>query len=188
MSRQQFALDDYVDVAARIAEFRTKYPDGSLQQVSLDFREVAGAWWVVYTAGAYRSPDDARPGHGTAWEPVPGKTPYTRDSELQNAETAAWGRAIVAVLAADTKKGVASAEEVRNAQERRSEILVAPPSAGDLLAEAQQAPNADALNTVARRAVAVHAAGHLTDTDLDGIKHVVTARRSELATPEGNAA
>jgi hypothetical protein len=43
---------------------------------------------------------------------MPGKTPYTKDSEIQNAETSAWGRAIVAVLAADTRKGVASRDEV----------------------------------------------------------------------------
>lgn len=110
-----YELDpNYNDVPSRIAEFREKYPTGTLQQASLEFREVADKWWVVYTAAAYRTPDDERPGHGTAWEPVPGKTPYTRDSELQNAETAAWGRAIVAALAADTKRGIASAEEVRN--------------------------------------------------------------------------
>lgn len=110
-----FKLDmDYIDVAARIVEFRTKHPSGSLQQVTLDFKEVAGKWWVIYTAAAYRAPDDERPGIGTAWEPVPGKTPYTKDSELQNAETAAWGRAIVAALAGDTKRGIASADEVRN--------------------------------------------------------------------------
>jgi hypothetical protein len=107
---------DYIDVAARIVEFRGKFPDGSLQQQDLQFVDFAGASWVVYTAAAYRTPDDLRPGVGTAWEPVPGKTSFTRDSELQNAETAAWGRAIVAALAADTKKGVASAEEVRNRQ------------------------------------------------------------------------
>lgn len=110
-----YELDpNYNDVPSRIAEFREKHPQGSLQQAALEFREVAGKWWVVYTAAAYREPEDARPGIGTAWEPVPGKTPYTRDSELQNAETAAWGRAIVAALAADTKRGIASAEEVRN--------------------------------------------------------------------------
>lgn len=110
-----FQLDlDYIDVAARIVEFRTKHPEGSFQQVSLDFKEVAGKWYVIYTAAAYRAPDDERPGIGTAWEPVPGKTNFTRDSELQNAETAAWGRAIVASLAADTKRGIASAQEVRN--------------------------------------------------------------------------
>lgn len=118
-----FALD-YIDVAERIVEFRTKHPHGSLQQVSLDFREVAGKWWVIYTAAAFRAPDDERPGIGTAWEPVPGKTNFTRDSELQNAETAAWGRAIVAALAADTKRGIASAEEVRN---RRADQIAPDP-------------------------------------------------------------
>lgn len=116
MAANNFALD-YIDVATRIVEFRSKHPEGSLQQISLEFREVNGSWWVIYTAAAYRTPDDQRPGHGTAWEPVPGKTNFTRDSELQNAETAAWGRAIVAALAADTKKGIASAEEVRNRRE-----------------------------------------------------------------------
>lgn len=117
-----FEIDpSYVDVAERISAFRDKHPDGSLQQVSVDFQEFAGTAWVIYTAAAYRTPEDARPGHGTAWEPVPGRTPYTKGSELQNAETAAWGRAIVAVLAADTKRGVASAQEVRNRKAEREE-------------------------------------------------------------------
>jgi len=138
-----FQLDlDYIDVAARIVEFRTKHPEGSLQQVTLEFKEVAGKWWVIYTAAAYRAPDDARPGIGTAWEPVPGKTSFTRDSELQNAETAAWGRAIVAALAADTKRGIASAQEVRNRRADEEapqgvpeEVPVAPPA--DPLVEAR---------------------------------------------------
>lgn len=107
---------DYIDVATRIVEFREKYPDGSLQQHSLEFVNVNGKDWVVYTAAAYRTPDDIRPGMGTAWEPIPGPTNFTRDSEVQNAETAAWGRAMVAALAVDTRKGVASSEEVRNRQ------------------------------------------------------------------------
>lgn len=109
---------DYIDVATRIVEFREKYPTGSLQQIKLEFVTVNGKDWVVYTAGAYRTPDDIRPGMGTAWEPVPGPTNFTRDSEVQNAETAAWGRAMVAALAVDTKKGIASSEEVRNRSEK----------------------------------------------------------------------
>lgn len=126
---------DYIDVASRIVEFRTKHPEGSLQQVSLDFREVNSAWWVIYTAAAYRTPDDGRPGIGTAWEPIPGRTNFTRDSEVQNAETAAWGRAIVAALAADTKKGIASAEEVRNRQADREEPVPEPTEADKLRAQ-----------------------------------------------------
>jgi hypothetical protein len=110
--------NDYVEVADRIKEFRDQFPTGSLTQVSLQFIDFAGKSWVVYTAAAYRSPEDPQPGIGTAWEPVPGATPYTKNSEVQNAETAAWGRAMVAALAVDTKK-IASADEVRNRQAER---------------------------------------------------------------------
>jgi hypothetical protein len=110
-----FDLEGYVTVPQRIAEFRDRYPDGRLKQKSLEFiRDFAGKDWVVFTAEAWRTADDPAPAEGTAWEPVPGATQFTRDSEVQNAETAAWGRAIVAALAADTTKGIASKEEVRN--------------------------------------------------------------------------
>jgi hypothetical protein len=55
------------------------------------------------------------PAVAVAAEPAVGKTNFTRDSEVMNAETSAWGRAIVACLAADTQK-IASMEEVRNRQ------------------------------------------------------------------------
>lgn len=107
---------DYIDVAERIREFRDKYPEGSLQRVDWGVTEhPGGAVFVYYTAAAYRTPDDQRPGIGTAWEPFPGRTPYTKDSELMNAETSAWGRAIIAAGAADAKR-VASANEVANRQ------------------------------------------------------------------------
>ena len=113
---------DYIDVATRIIEFRSIYPTGSLQPwrdpyvIEVRITETTFKSFMVYSAAAYRSPDDKLPGVGYAWEPIPGPTNFTRDSELQNAETAAWGRAMVAALAVDTKKGIASSEEVRNRQ------------------------------------------------------------------------
>jgi len=108
-------MDDYVDVAERIRQFNERYPDGSLQNwIEPHVIEVGDKLFIVYAAAAYRTQDDARPGIGYAWEPVPGPTPFTRDSELMNAETSAWGRAIVA-LGFETKK-IASANEVRNRQ------------------------------------------------------------------------
>jgi hypothetical protein len=107
-------MNDYIDVSERIRKFKEVYPNGSLQQVSLQFIEFAGKSWVVYTAAAYRTPDDITPGHGTAWEPVPGKSNFTRDSEVQNVETSAWGRAIIAVLVADGGKRIASRQEVQH--------------------------------------------------------------------------
>lgn len=110
-------LDDYNPVSARITEFAAKYPSGSLQpadkSVPYCLEVIDGATYICVVAAAYRTPDDELPGIGMALEPIPGRTPYTKDSELQNAETAAWGRAIVAALAADTRKGVASCDEVR---------------------------------------------------------------------------
>ena len=115
--------EDYVDVGTRVAEFRRQFPHGSLSRIAPDgtlvpiaLQEFGGKAWVIYTAFAYRTPDDAYPGVGTAWEQVPGPTNFTRDSELQNAETSAWGRAMVAALAVDTKRGVASSDEVRARQ------------------------------------------------------------------------
>ena len=115
----------------RLRLFKEKYPDGSLQQESLQFIDFAGKSWVVYTAAAYRSPDDIRPGHGTAWEPVPGTSSFKRDSEVMNAETSAWGRAVLAVLAADSKR-IASRDEVQNRMGQKSPVS----PVGDFLAEA----------------------------------------------------
>lgn len=119
---------DYIDVATRIAEFRKEHPEGRLSSIAPDgvlvrpYTEVIGGkTFLVYCAFAYDSAEDMSPGVGWAWEPVPGATSFTRDSELQNAETAAWGRALVAKLRADTKKGIASSEEVRNRQEPQSQ-------------------------------------------------------------------
>ena len=106
-------LSDYKEVAERIQDFRVKHPEGCLQSEILDSPRDG---FVVVKAYAYRTPDDPRPGTGLAWEPVPGKTPYTKDSELMNAETSAWGRAIIAVGASDAKQ-IASADEVRNRRE-----------------------------------------------------------------------
>lgn len=118
--------EGYVDVATRIVEFRTKFPDGSLQPANLaepfSVRSIGDQTFIVVVAAAYRSAEDQRPGVGMAYEVFPGRTPYTKGSELQNAETSAWGRAIVAALAADTKEGIASAEEVRNRQAERDAV------------------------------------------------------------------
>src|SRR3990167_355413 len=116
-----FKMDDYVDVSQRIADFYERFPDGSLRSGSdLAVLEVGGKFFIVYHAQAFRTPDDPCPSDGWAWEPIPGPTPYTKDSELMNAETSAWGRAIVA-LGFATKK-IASADEGRNRQSDSGQV------------------------------------------------------------------
>jgi hypothetical protein len=120
-------LGSYNDVASRMREFFDKYPEGRLRPESpWRVAEIGDKTFIVYEAAAYRTADDPNPGIGTAWEPFPGRTQFTRDSELMNAETSAWGRAILAVGAADTRKGIASAEEVRNRQADRDHAYEEP--------------------------------------------------------------
>lgn len=124
MGKQQFDMSNYVDVAERIRRFKEAFPQGSLRPLNPDepYRiEVIGdRTFIVYIAAAYRHPEDNCPGVGTAWEIFPGTTSFTRDSELMNAETSAWGRAIKASLAASDEPKVASANEVRNRQSSSS--------------------------------------------------------------------
>jgi hypothetical protein len=104
--------DDCVDVAHRITLFYERYPDGRLTRVGEPkVWEIGGKSFIGYTAHAYRTPDDPVPAVGTAWEPFPGPTQFTRDSELMNAETSAWGRAIIA--AGIPSKKIASSDEVK---------------------------------------------------------------------------
>jgi hypothetical protein len=100
--------------------FREKFPQGSLQQVKYEFVTVNNKDWIVYTAAAYRTPDDERPGIGTAWEPIPGPTNFTRDSEVQTLKLQHGVERWLLHLAVDTKKGIASSEEVRNRQVKSS--------------------------------------------------------------------
>jgi hypothetical protein len=113
-------MDSYVDVAERIRIFKEQYPTGCLRPFNpaepFKIMEIGGREFIVYTACAYRTPDDTMPAVAVAAEPSIGKTTFTKDSEVMNAETSAWGRAIVACLAADTQK-IASANEVRNRQQ-----------------------------------------------------------------------
>lgn len=114
-----FNLDNYKTVPERMTEAYAKYPAASLQSEVVTLPAAFADKYVAVKARFFRTPDDPAPGEGLAWELVPGKTPYTKDSELMNAETSAWGRAIVAAFAADTQKGIASREEVERQAPKR---------------------------------------------------------------------
>lgn len=113
-----FDLVDYVDVKERLRLFYARYPEGSVQFELVDVRDIGGKTVLIGRALAYRSPDDPRPGIGTAWELVPGTTPYTRGSELMNLETSCWGRA-VGSLGIGLDRGIATMQEVAFARARQ---------------------------------------------------------------------
>lgn len=108
MPGKSIDLDAYVTVAERISAFYDRYPDGSIQTDLLELSDSR----VVVRASAYRHPEDPRPGIDHAAMTIPGSTPYTRGSEVENCSTSAVGRAL-AMLGFETKRGIASADEVR---------------------------------------------------------------------------
>lgn len=132
-----FDLNGYKEVSERVADLFAKHPEASLRG-SYEILALGDKTYIAYRAECFRTPDDPAPGIGTAWEQFPGTTSYTKGSELQNAETSAWGRAIVAVGASESKK-IASVDEVRSARTRNAEG-----SQGQVRAAVSEAPSPQA--------------------------------------------
>lgn len=132
--------DDYIEVHERVREFFERCPSGSLQS-QWEWVDRDGERWLLVKAYAYRDPQDDRPGIGHAWEPVPGRTPYTRGSELMVGETSAWGRALAA-LGIAVHRGIATGSEIRAAEGRQIERTK--PSAADADEWATRPPAAEA--------------------------------------------
>jgi len=115
--------DDYIEVSERVRQFLDKYPEGSLQS-EWQYVDRDGEQWLVVRAYAYRHSMDMRPGVGHAWEPVPGRTPYTKGSELMVGETSAWGRA-TAALGIAVNRGIATSNEISAAKGRQADPVQA---------------------------------------------------------------
>jgi len=108
--------EDYVDVAERIRLLLAQYPDASITTSDPRIIQIADRTFIEVTATVQCKDDTGRVSRDTAWEPFPGKTPYTRDSEMMNASTSAVGRAI-GLLGIGLKKSIATSNEVRNRRE-----------------------------------------------------------------------
>ena len=113
-----FDMSDYVTVPERVARFYEKFPDGRICNSPPEVRVLGDRMFIEVTSSVYRSPDDHLPCVASAWEPFPGRTPYTKESEMMNAETSAVGRAI-SMTGIAVNRSLASAEEVRNRQAER---------------------------------------------------------------------
>lgn len=102
-----FDLSNYVEVADRLREWYEKNPTARIVTTIVEQSDKR----VTVKAEVFRKADDVLPaGVGHSALGVPGTTPYTRGAELENAETSAIGRALVA--AGLPSKKVASADEV----------------------------------------------------------------------------
>jgi hypothetical protein len=122
--------NDYVDVAERINQFYKLHPNGRIITDDPITVEIDGKAFIQVTAWVYRDLNDEQPaGKDTAWEPWPGKTNFTRDSEMMNASTSATGRALV--YAGIASKKVASRDDVvkRRAEQAAETNAAIQPSA-----------------------------------------------------------
>jgi hypothetical protein len=120
MAFDKSALKDYVDVAERIRAWYEAYPNARIETRIIEHNEKR----VVVEARAYRGlkfdgaadelgfMDDRPAGIGHSAMQIPGATPYTRGSEIENCETSAVGRALV--MAGLPSKRIASDDEIRS--------------------------------------------------------------------------
>lgn len=110
-------LKDYNEVADRVAGFNEEYPNGRIT-TRYELLNVGSHPFITVRAEVWKvtDPDDAkyvRPdATGTSWLEVPGKTNFTRGSEIENAETSAVGRALAFIGFYAKGESLASKQEI----------------------------------------------------------------------------
>lgn len=107
-------LSNYVDVPTRFALALERWPELRVMENRPEVITIGDKAFISVTMQVWRTPDDPIPAQATCFEPFPGKTSFTRDSEQMNASTSALGRVLGLMMSFGTK--MASAEEVRNRQ------------------------------------------------------------------------
>ena len=106
-------LSNYIDVPTRFAALLAKWPELRIKEHRPEIVTIGDKTFISVTMQAWRTPDDPIPCQATCFEPFPGKTSFTRDSEQMNASTSCLGR--LAGLMMSFPK-MASLEEVINRQ------------------------------------------------------------------------
>jgi hypothetical protein len=119
-----FNLGDYVDVPTRLAMALKKFPDLRIQESRPQIIEVDNQKYVEISCTVWRDANDSNPMVAYCWEQIPGKTPYTRGSEMMNASTSCLGRAL-GFLGLGIGKSIASRDEVQTAQARQAPAQLA---------------------------------------------------------------
>lgn len=109
----RFALDGYVDVATRLRLALMTHPQMTIMEDPPEVIHIQDRTFIAVRVTVWRGPDDQQPVTAHAWEPFPGKTPFTRDSEMMNASTSALGRAL-GFLGFGIDKGLSTSDEIRN--------------------------------------------------------------------------
>ena len=110
-----FNLGDYVDVPTRLAEALKRWPNLRIQETKPIIVTVDSQQYVEISCTVWRDLDDLIPMIAYCWEPIPGRTPYTKGSEMMNASTSCLGRCL-GFLGMGIGKSIASRNEVQARQ------------------------------------------------------------------------
>ena len=110
-----FNLGDYVDVPTRLAEALKRWPDLRIQETKPVIVTVDNQQYVEISCTVWRDCTDLMPTVAYCWEAIPGRTPYTKGSEMMNASTSCLGRAL-GFLGMGIGKSIASRNEVQARQ------------------------------------------------------------------------
>jgi hypothetical protein len=111
-----FNLGDYVDVPTRLAEALKRWPNLRIQETRpVVIVTVDNQAFVEISCTVWRDDTDPIPTTAWCWEPIPGRTPYTKGSEMMNASTSCLGRAL-GFLGMGIGKSIASRNEVQARQ------------------------------------------------------------------------
>jgi len=113
-----FDMSNYVDVAERLKLALEKWGEGL--RIQCDPPKVVTINERTFIEVTWRTPDDPLPSVATAWEPFPGQTTFTKNSEMMNCETSSLGRCL-GMMGVGVRNSIATSNEVRNRQNERED-------------------------------------------------------------------
>ena len=126
-----FDLSEYVDVKTRLKQALALYPQLRIVEHRPEITQVGEQLFIECSVTVSRDPDDPIPVTAYIFEPYPGRTSFTKNSEQANGATSVLGRAL-GYMGFGIDKSIASSNEVLGRQEaaddRNKVVSVARPT------------------------------------------------------------
>jgi hypothetical protein len=127
-----FDLSEYVDVKTRLKQALALYPQLRIVEHRPEITQVGDQLFIECSVTVSRDPDDPIPVTAYVFEPYPGKTSFTKNSEQMNGATSVLGRAL-GYMGLGIDKSIASSNEILGRQEgadddRKRVVSVARPT------------------------------------------------------------
>ena len=115
-----FDLSEYVDVKTRLKQALALYPQLRIVEHRPEITMVGDQLFIECSVTVSRDPDDPIPVTAYIFEPYPGKTSFTKNSEQANGATSVLGRAL-GYMGLGIDKSIASSNEVLGRQQASEE-------------------------------------------------------------------